>query len=298
MANEEASDDTGGGNSAPDVEARAKEMGWIPKEQFRGPEDKWVDAQSFVERGETILPIIQANNRKLYGKVAALESQLAQATTVIKSSQETIEALKEFNDEMAQRQAKTRKTELRTAINAAREAGDVEQENELMDELGEVSVALKKAEASPRGTARPNGQQPPREQPPVQPDPITQQWMTDNTWFGQDERRTDLAMVVAQRLRRDPANAGLQQRAFLDKVAEEVDEILPSGARRNGHDRVEGGVRSSGATHSGSGKHYSDLPKEAKEACDKQARRLVGEGRAFKDMASWQRHYCAQYFKD
>lgn len=31
-------------------EERAARMGWSPKDQWRGPEDKWVDAKTFVER--------------------------------------------------------------------------------------------------------------------------------------------------------------------------------------------------------------------------------------------------------
>lgn len=37
--------------TAPDPdEERAARMGWAPKEQWRGPPDKWVDAKTFVER--------------------------------------------------------------------------------------------------------------------------------------------------------------------------------------------------------------------------------------------------------
>ena len=288
----------GGDGGGADVEARAKEMGWIPKEQFRGDEGKWIDAATFVERGENLLPIIQATNRKLYGKVATLESQLAQATTAIQTSQETIAALKEFNDDMARQRAKQRKIELRTEINAAREAEDPEKEQELLEELGEVTTALKAAEKAPRGAARPNGQPQQRQQQQQQaPDPVLQAWMQDNPWVGQDEQRTDLATVVAQRMRRNPENAGLTGRAFLDKVAEEVESILPRGARRNGHDRVEGGARSSGA-NPGGGKTYADLPREVKEVCDRQGKKLIGAGRAFPDEKAWRQHYCNQYFKE
>ena len=39
-----------------DAETAAREMGWRPKEEFRGEAEKWVDAETFVSRGEHFLP--------------------------------------------------------------------------------------------------------------------------------------------------------------------------------------------------------------------------------------------------
>ena len=44
------------------------------------------------------------------------------------------------------------------------------------------------------------------------------------------------------------------------------------------------------------GKSYADLPPEAKAACEDQARKLVGDGRAFKDTASWRKYYAEVFF--
>ena len=38
-------------------------------------------------------------------------------------------------------------------------------------------------------------------------------------------------------------------------------------------------------------------PADAKDACDRQAKKLVGEGRAFKDMKSWQSYYANLYYE-
>ena len=32
-----------------DVEARAREMGWKPQEEFHGDPSRWVDAEAYVE---------------------------------------------------------------------------------------------------------------------------------------------------------------------------------------------------------------------------------------------------------
>jgi hypothetical protein len=48
----------------------------------------------------------------------------------------------------------------------------------------------------------------------------------------------------------------------------------------------------------GSGKRtFADLPPEAKEACDRQSKKLVGESRAFKDLASWRSYYTDLFYQ-
>ena len=37
-----------------ELEARARRQGWRPKEEYRGPEERWVPAQEFLERGERV----------------------------------------------------------------------------------------------------------------------------------------------------------------------------------------------------------------------------------------------------
>lgn len=274
----------------PEIEVRAKEMGWIPKEQFKGDEGKWIDAATFVERGETLLPIVRADKRKLEGRVASLENELAQAAEALRASQESIQALKEVNDQIAKDRAKSRKAEIAAEIKEAREADDVEKEQELLEELGEITVKLKEKPQERQPVQRQNGNG------NGAPDPDTKAWMEENTWFGQDEIRTDLAIAVGQRLRRDPATRNLKGRAFLDKLGEELEARYPSGGSRSAGDRVEGGGRGSASFSSG-GKSYSDLPPEAKAACESQGKRLIGTGKAFKDQAAWRDYYVKKYFE-
>ena len=46
----EDQDDGAGGEDNLAVEKEAREMGWTPKEKFKGNPDKWVTAEEFVER--------------------------------------------------------------------------------------------------------------------------------------------------------------------------------------------------------------------------------------------------------
>lgn len=285
---------------APEVVREATEMGWIPKEQFKGDEGKWVDAETFVKRGREFIPFLQANNRKLQAQVNTLSAQVQQSTQLLQASQESIEELKTFNSEMARDRAKVKQTELMTGIREAREAGNVEVEVELTDQLAEQKAALKEAEKTKQNPpAKQNGAAPAGKD--YTQDPSWKAWAAENTWFGTDTRRTSVAIAVANEMRADPAYRGLTGKDFLDQVAAEVDKTLGGTTRREAVDRVEGGGRSSsngGGGSNGGGKGYAELPADAKEACEKQAKRLVGKGRAFADLNAWRKHYAEVYFRE
>ena len=82
----------------------------------------------------------------------------------------------------------------------------------------------------------PKDQQAAIEQPPAQQQPQAQQqeqvhpdlqaWMNDNPWFGTDQRKTQKAMGIAQILRADPENDGLQGRAFFDRVLADANDAF------------------------------------------------------------------------
>jgi hypothetical protein len=70
----EQSDDTDEGEaSQAEVEVEARLVGWIPESEWVGPPPKYgfVDAQTFLEKGETIVPIL---NAKLKDARATLDS--------------------------------------------------------------------------------------------------------------------------------------------------------------------------------------------------------------------------------
>ena len=54
--------------SDPTLEDRAAQMGWVPVDKFRGDPAHWVDAETFVKKGEEVMPILRANNRRLEEK--------------------------------------------------------------------------------------------------------------------------------------------------------------------------------------------------------------------------------------
>ena len=53
-----------------EVEQKASNLGWVPKEEFRGDPERHVSAERFLERGEKELPLARANNEKLHKELA------------------------------------------------------------------------------------------------------------------------------------------------------------------------------------------------------------------------------------
>jgi hypothetical protein len=270
---------------APDTQARS--LGWVPQEEFRGDPEKWVDAETFVERGKQIMPILRANNKRLQDQLASQAAELQSVKSLLTASAEAIDELKRFHSEDAKAKMAAVKQQVLEQLRSAKEAGNVDDEVRLTDQLTDIKAA-QKAEPPPAKKVEP---------PADQPDPafIAWQQQPENSWFGRDMRKTSLALGIAQELRNDPANANLVGQAFFKRVADEAEETLnPSGRKSSKVEGSRGGAGGPGGSDRAKG--YGDLPPDAKAACEDMARRLVGDGRAFKVKADWQKHYAQVYF--
>ena len=276
-------------NEEKTAETRASEMGWVPQETFRGDPERWIDAETFVKRGEELMPLLRANNKKLQEELQGVKHSLAETRDLLKASADSIDALKEFNSKAVREQAKEKRGEIVEAIKQARDAGDVDSEMVLTDQLKEQTDAIKAAEKPvTNGAAAPVSD--------FSKTPDWTEWAAENEWFGQDKRKTALALGIAEELRTDGEK--ILGKAFLDKVTAEVNKVFGEPVRAM--NKVEGAGRSSGGNGSGGerSKSFADLPSEARAACEKQSDRLVGPGRAFKSKEEWRRHYVVKYFEE
>lgn len=277
---------------------RARSMGWSTKDQWKGDPKLWIDAAEFVRRGDQILPILRARESRQESEIATLRGQLGQANSQLKAAQESISVLTNLsNDEAIARAKALRKDLLRQQVEA-RNDNDTEAQvtiGERLEEVNEQISTLGKKKATPSPSPSPSPSPTPGQSP--SDDPIFKQWASENQWFGTDEEKTSLAMGVARRLRQ--AGDSTQGRAFFDKVTNRVNELL----NRHMPSKTEGGGASGGRGGSGddggsgaNGQTYADLPQDAKDACERSAKRVVGEGRAFKTIGDWRKHYVKEYF--
>lgn len=267
-------------------EQEALQNGWKPQEQWDGDPERWVDAETFVRRGEEILPIVRAENKKLKEQLAQTAQMVQSLQQKVNGGDETIKALQEAHEDTLKRALTQQRLELTQQLKQAQEEGDAAAVVQLEDQLEEVKAQQKELK---------DGKKAPAEPQQVPEDPLFTQFKSDNDWFGVDRRKTNFALAVGQEL----AAQGLMGKAFYDKIKEEVAATFGPREEPPTSSKVEpGGATPSGdgKGSSGKGRSYGDLPAEAKEACDRFGKRLVGEGKAYKDIAAWRAEYARQFF--
>ena len=173
------------------IEARAREMGWHPLAEYRGPPGKWKPAADFIARGENILPIVRDQNRRLTERVGKLEGEI---TSLRSTASEQLQIIKELRD-MGQRanQAGYDRAmgEIKAKQRQAVESGDTK----AYDQLVEQAEALEGSRSRTNGTHAP-----PTEQPsaPVPAKPAAPQlsgptvaFIEDNPWFRNNKLLSD-----------------------------------------------------------------------------------------------------------
>lgn len=278
MADENDAPDTG----AEEV-AEAKALGWADKDSWRGNPDEWVDAHEFLERGRGIMPVMRENNKRLLTEVGGLKAEMARQAEENRNMRAALAAIEKDREKDLQEGIKLERERIKKELAEASEAGDHARVAELTEEMAE--------------TARPAAPKDDDEQPPAQPKfhPEVEQWFNEHPDFVRNPRKTALAnAIIAEKRQAGDTRVG---RVFLDDVASEVDKFFGDQAPPSRDSKVAGGgggSRSSGG--SGGGKSYADLPADAKATCDRMANRLVGQGRAHKDIGSWRKSYAEQYF--
>ena len=268
-----------------EIEQEAALQGWVPQAEFKGDESKWVDAESYVERGKHIMPILQSNNKRLLSELDSVKSVVESLKLTVSNQSQSMEELKAFHQESTKAQVDKARREILADLKEAKTDGDVDQEIQLTADLSKFDAAQVAAKTAPVQQA----QAPQQEQ--LAPDTV--KWMNENPWYGVDLERTGLMDGVAKRMRAE--NSPLSGTAFIEAAAAIVAERFgePAQARTS---KVEQGGRG-GSASTGGGAGYNSLPSEAKEQCDRQGARLIGPDKVYKTKKEWQEFYASEYHK-
>lgn len=236
------------------TERDARVFGWVPKEEFRGSEHDWVDAEAFVKRGKEINPILRKNNEMLLKKLDEKSKEIDS----IKASVEEFKVFQKDAFERKQAQYEVEISELKAEKKAAIREGDGDRVVDIDDRLDAIKDEQREAVKQPE----------PKEVPKVAAnDPELDSWLARNDWFGQDQEMTDVSNGLGASVRRQFPN--LSGRQFLDKLDERIAEYFPG---KVGGNKARGSaVDSTGNVRSGATgkKSYDNLPADAKAACDK-----------------------------
>lgn len=285
---------------APELLQQATEMGWRPKEEFKGSEEKWVDAKTFVERGEHVLPIVKANADRLRKENAVLHDKTAALETAVEDGRKAIAALEKYHQEDVKQKVDAARTKIKAELVAAKKSGDVEAEVELTESLGKLNAADDAATTRDDTTTRTDTRKQDEVDHTRNPDFLA--WKEENPWFGPQGDRAKSAIAYQVHLEIKQDSPGLKGRAYLDEITRRTNAEVArlTGGRAAPARKVEGGKGGAGgsAGGNGAGKSYADLPADAKAACSSFTRDLVGPNKRHKTEAEWQKAYATQYFAE
>jgi transcription elongation GreA/GreB family factor len=241
-------------------ESEARAQGWVSKEEFRSDERDWVDAETFVRRGREILPIVRKNNEKLLKELNEAKRDAQEAKAAAKEFQK-------FQQEQYERKAQELEEKLSLIKQAKREAinsGDGDRVVELDDMTDVLKADIQKAKEA--AVVKPV--ESPKQDQVV--DVNLQNWLDKNDWFGVDKRTTGIANGLAEAIRLE--NPGLQGQAFLQKLDEELGDVLPAkfGKQKPKNPMDGEALNTSASGRQPKGKRaYESLPSDAKAACDR-----------------------------
>lgn len=281
------------------LENKAREVGWVPQEEFRGDVARWKTAAEFLEYAEHVTPVLRKNNQKLF-------ADLQQRDEVIRTLQQQVseqgKILKTLNDAAGEQQAsavESKMETLRARLVEANRDGDAEAQAAIQEEILDLKIELKAAKtASTVDPTKDDNKQPAMS---AEDKTIWNDWLTDNQWY-KDPVMAAAATAIGAQILTEAQTAGEDPpkgRKLLDEVAKRIDNKFHVGKGKSG-DKVDGGSStssSSGSTGNGS-KRYSSLPQAAKDTCDAQAKKFVGPGKRYAKLADWQQRFTDIYYSE
>ena len=231
------------------AEDRAMAMGWTPQTQFKGDPAKWVDAETFVKRGEEFLPFLKANNRRLE---QAHDRAVAKIAALEKAVQTSIQHISRAD----QRAYAKARADLDVELEQYAAAGNVEAVKAVTKDILDLQNET---------TAKADVPDVPAEMAA---------WQEANPWYGTDKALTAAVRAIAD----DVFEEGYTGKAQLAEVDRRIRAEFPAKFAKptNPNRKLPGAVEGVGTAPRRSGKTYSDLPPEARAMCDSFVRDIRG----------------------
>ena len=103
----------------------AKRQGWVPQEEYSGPADKWVDAETFVKKGKEINALLRKDNDFLKRELAELKA--------------TVQEFSKYHAETEKRAYEKAMNDLRQQKKDAISQGDGDRVLEIDDAIDELN---------------------------------------------------------------------------------------------------------------------------------------------------------------
>ena len=243
--------------TSPDpTEVKARDMGWQPRDKWKGEPDKWKPADEFVRRGEEVLPFVQKENRELKAKLASLEKNTA--TTIARIERMSALGLQKQREQLAANweAEKDRRVEL----------GDTKG-YKAVDAAQKAALRAFDAEAAPAADVA-----------DIPDKEVIEAWTKANPWFTKSPMLRGAADEVFDELSAEMPGASMEER--LAETRARVASQFPDkfGVKKgNGASRVEGSNGRGANGGDPGGELWGRVPSEARAMAD----RMIREERLF-----------------
>jgi len=179
-------------NEPTPVELQARDSGWVPKEEYKGEEHKWVDAGEFLRRGE------------LFKKIEDQSKQLKDVRNAL--------------NEMKKLHGQVREVEYKRALDALRE----QKKQALIDGDADAVISVDERIDLVKDQQRELAKEPPAVQESTEHPEFTA-WTERNGWY----KASTPMRAFADALGRELASAGNSPSEVLKKVEAEVKKEFP-----------------------------------------------------------------------
>lgn len=180
------------------IEALAREMGWTPKEDFKGDDADFVDAETYIRRGRDIQESMRKSLKEQKQQLAAMSNSLAE----LKSHNEKV-----YKAEIAR--LKKELTSLKTQKKEAIEEGDVDRVNDIDEQIDVIKESISSEKEEP-ATAN---------QPPENPE--FNEWLKNNQWYLEDDEMARYADSIAA------THRGISFKRIAKLVDKSIREVFP-----------------------------------------------------------------------
>lgn len=273
-------------DGAPDeTEARARAMGWIPQDEYKGDQSKWKDAKSFVAVLDENPKIVRERLNQALTKQTELERKLHNQG---QTYQDQFKRLERMSTVALERQRKNIIEQYDAAKRQAVELGDTARYDQL--ETAKREAVTQFDTQADAAYEQPQPQQQTHTTLPPEQHSAVQSWQASNPWYGKDEAMTMLAQLESKRIANEHPGLTVQQN--LAEVVRAVSRRFPE--KFSTQQRPANGstptVESGSRTPSGAGRRgWGDMPADARAV----GARQIKEG-LFKDQADYAKEYWSQ----
>lgn len=187
VTGEEVHDEIVDDTAQAEIEAQAYAKGWRPLDQYRGPAGRWVDAQTFLQRGEDFEPFIKAERNRLRSANVAMEAEVRELREMVTGQSAQLKQLLDYSRTASKRGYNQAVAELKQQQRAAVAEGDTARFDQIDQQLEQMQEV--------REEAREPEPPPPVPQQNVDVDPAYGVFLRENAWFRSD-RLLSSAMIA------------------------------------------------------------------------------------------------------